>query len=244
MENISSVIVLGRSLQDVEFSVEHHPDSPSVVHLTFDEADSMTTFTDALALADNAPADATIWIHGTTPERRAAMIERGMTSNRTLLQMRMPLPAASTDIVTEPFTEADIDDFVAVNNRAFHWHPEQSGLTAEAVRADMTQPWFDANGFLLHRIDGALAGFCWTKVHHTPEALGEIYVIAVDPTFHGHGLGKAMTLAGLQWLSGLGLSTAMLYVEQDNEAAVATYAKIGFHTHRSDTLWTRTASQP
>ncbi len=203
----------------------------------------MTTFHDVLALAENAPADATVWVHGTTPERHAAMVAREMTSTRTLLQMRMPLPAASTDLVTTPFSEADIADFVAVNNRAFHWHPEQSGLTAGAVRADMAQPWFDADGFLLHRIDGELAGFCWTKVHNDPEALGEIYVIAVDPTFHGQGLGKAMTLAGLQWLNNHGLSTGMLYVESDNEAAVATYEKIGFHTHRSDTLWEQTASQ-
>lgn len=229
---------LARSLHGVEFIVEHQPGRTSVVHLTFEETDTMTTFTDALALAENAPVDAAIWIHGTTPERRAAMEARGLVSNRTLLQMRMPLPAASTDVATEPFTDADIDEFVVVNNRAFHWHPEQSGLTAEAVREDMSQPWFDADGFRLHRIDEALAGFCWTKIHSEPEALGEIYVIAVDPTFHGQGLGKALTLAGLQWLHDQGLSTGMLYVESDNVAAVATYEKIGFHIHRTDTLWT------
>jgi len=80
-------------------------------------------------------------------------------------------------------------------------------------------------------------------VHSDPEALGEIYVIAVDPAFHGQGLGKAMTLAGLQWLNEHGLSTGMLYVESDNEAAVATYEKIGFHIHRTDTLWTQTARE-
>ncbi|MEZ5167196.1 MAG: hypothetical protein R2695_12185 [Acidimicrobiales bacterium] len=28
-------------------------------------------------------------------------------------------------IGTRPFTEADLDEFVRVNNRAFSWHPEQ-----------------------------------------------------------------------------------------------------------------------
>lgn len=222
----------------MQFSLEHRPGQASVIHLTFDQTDTMTTFYDALALAENAPTGSSIWIHGTTPERQAAMAARAMTSNRTLLQMRLPLPAAPTTVQTSAFTEADIDDFVAVNNRAFQWHPEQSGLTSEAVRSDMAEAWFDADGFRLHWIDGALAGFCWTKVHDEPESLGEIYVIAVDPTFHGRGLGKAMTLAGLQWLSEHGLSTGMLYVESDNAAAVATYEKIGFHTHRTDTLWT------
>jgi len=153
--------------------------------------------------------------------------------------MRLRLPAAPTDLETSAFTAEDINQFVAVNNRAFSWHPEQSGLTAQAVRADMAQPWFDADGFRLHHIDGDLAGFCWTKVHTEPEPLGEIYVIAVDPEFHGRGLGKALTLAGLQWLAEHGLKTGMLYVESDNVSAVATYERIGFDVHRVDTLWGR-----
>lgn len=229
----------GPNLGRVEFSVEHQPGLEPVVHLTFDPDDTVTTFVDALALAENAPASADLWIHGTTDARRSILESNNLTSDRTLLQMRRPLPAAPTDLATRPFTEDDIDDFVAVNNRAFHWHPEQSGLTPAAVRRDMAQPWFRHAGFLLHHIGDELAGFCWTKIHTDPEPLGEIYVIAVDPAFHGQGLGKALTLAGLQWLATEGLSTAMLYVEADNEAAVATYEKIGFNTHRVDTLWRR-----
>lgn len=223
----------------MEFTVEQQPGRGSTVHLTFDDADTDTTFVDALALAQNAPPDAPLWIHGTTDARRKHLEAQGLTSNRTLLQLRRPLPANSTDLVTTAFTEDDIDEFVSVNNRAFHWHPEQSGLTTEAVRADMTQPWFRADGFLLHHLDDQLAGFCWTKIHTQPEPLGEIYVIAVDPAFHGRGLGQALTLAGLQWLASQGLPTGMLYVEADNDAAVATYTKIGFTTHRVDTLWER-----
>jgi mycothiol synthase len=221
----------------VEFLLERRTEMAPVVHLTFDTNDDQTTFLDALALADNAGPDASIWVHGTNDERTDLITATGRISNRTLLQMRCPLPAAGANVDTRAFTEADIDDFVAVNNRAFHWHPEQSGLTADAVRRDIAAPWFDAEGFLLHHIGGELAGFCWTKVHSEPERLGEIYVIAVDPAFHGQGLGKALTLAGLQWLSDSGLETGMLYVESDNEGAVATYRKIGFETYRTDTLW-------
>src|SRR5436305_395896 len=76
------------------------------------------------------------------------------------------------------------------------------------------QPWFDPDGFLLHERDGALAGFCWTKVHpgYDPP-LGEIYVIAVHPDFQGQGLGRALAVAGLDWLADRGLGTAMLYVD-------------------------------
>lgn len=223
----------------MEFTVERQPDHAPVVHLTFDVDEPATAVVDALSLADNVDGDPLIWVHGTTDERRMILTSRGLTSNRTLHQMRLRLPAAPTDLETSAFTAEDIDQFVAVNNRAFSWHPEQSGLTAQAVRADMAQPWFDADGFRLHHIDGDLAGFCWTKVHTEPEPLGEIYVIAVDPEFHGRGLGKALTLAGLQWLAEHGLKTGMLYVESDNVSAVATYERIGFDVHRVDTLWGR-----
>lgn len=227
----------------MEFLVETREDMAPVVHLTFEGDDrastSPDTLIDALALADNAGPEAPIWVHGTTDAHRSYLESNGFTSNRTLLQMRCPLPATPSSLDTRAFTTDDIDDFVRVNNRAFDWHPEQSGKTPEWVHAELATDWFNAQGFRLHHIDGELAGFCWTKVHTEPDALGEIYVIAVDPAFHGRGLGTQMTLAGLDWLHGAGLTTAMLYVESDNEPAVATYEKIGFTTHRTDTLWRR-----
>ena len=53
--------------------------------------------------------------------------------------------------------------------------------------------------------------------------LGEIYVIAVDPTFHGHGLGKSMVVSGIVNMSQRGIKTAMLYVDPENAAAMALY---------------------
>jgi len=224
----------------MEFVVEHRDALPPVVHLTYAPDDSIDALIDGLALAKNAGDDAPVWLHGTNAQRRAHMESTGMTSNRTLLQLRCSLPAAQPTVATRAFTQDDIDDYVRVNNRAFDWHPEQSGITAESVRTDLQSDWFDADGFRLHHIDGELAAFCWTKVHRSPEALGEIYVIAVDPAFHGKGLGTQLTLAGLDHLHEQGLTTGMLYVESDNAAAVATYDKIGFTTHRTDTLWRTT----
>jgi mycothiol synthase len=76
-----------------------------------------------------------------------------------------------------------------------------------------------------------MAAFCWTKVHPATETepkVGEIYVIAVDPDFHGCGLGKQLTLAGLEHLSNTGITTALLYVDANNAAAVSMYEQLGF----------------
>ena len=64
--------------------------------------------------------------------------------------------------------------------------------------------------------------------------LGEIYVIAVDPDFHGLGLGRALTVAGLQSLSERGIGTGMLYVDDDNTAALSLYRSLGFEDHHCD----------
>ncbi len=177
-----------------------------------------------------------LWIREVDDESDGVARRAGFVAYRDLWQLRCPLPNDPSGLATRAFTEADLDDFVRVNNRAFHWHPEQGGLTADAVRATMTEAWFDADGFrLLHDADDQLIGFCWTKIHadHDPP-LGEIYVIAIDPDQHGRGLGKPMTLAGLEWLSAQGLEHGMLYVESDNDPANATYASLGFTRHHTD----------
>jgi mycothiol synthase len=109
----------------------------------------------------------------------------------------------------------------------------------------MAEPWFEPGGLRLHEREGRLAGFCWTKIHRRPTGdLGEIYVIGVDPDFHGRGLGVPMTAAGLQWLSARGLRTGMLYVEAGNLPAIATYERLGFSVVRTDRAWAAPLTSP
>ena len=196
---------------------------------------------------------ARFWAHGDHPGARRIADRLGLPRDRELWMMRRdggagPLPArpAPPDVVIEPFrVGVDEEAVVAVNGRAFAWHPEQGAMTAADVRVREGEPWFDAAGFLLARDarSGELLGFHWTKVHErsasTPERVGEVYVVGVDPAAQGRGLGSALTLAGLHHLHGRGLDTVTLYVEGDNPAAIATYRKLGFDRIATDVSYRR-----
>ena len=213
-----------------------------VVYEGRDGATTAGILAEALAGLDDG-AGVELWIREVGAGDDDAAREHRFEPYRDLWQLRCRLPTEPSGLATRAFRVDDADDmdqFVAVNNRAFWWHPEQGGISADDARARMAEPWFDADGFRLHHLDGRLAGFCWTKIHsdHDP-ALGEIYVIAVDPDFAGRGLGRAMTLAGLEWLSGRGLTVGMLYVESDNHPANAVYRRIGFEHHHTDRAYRR-----
>ena len=166
-----------------------------------------------------------------------AMRSIGLEAQRDLWKLEVNLPPvggfeAAEGLDIRAFRVGnDEAEWVGVNNRAFAWHREQGGWTVEQVSQREAEPWFDPEGFLIHEVDGAIAGFCWTKIHddETPPA-GEIYVIGVDPAHHGKGLGRAMTVAGLRSIQSRGYDRAILYVDADNTPAAKLYESLGFTT--------------
>lgn len=197
-----------------------------------------------------------LWAHGEDHGAHALATSMGFTQSRTLLQMRrslyadLPTPTLPGGVTVRSFTPGvDDDKVLALNNRAFAHHPEQGQWTAADLQVRMNESWFDANGFLLAVANDDIVGFHWTKVHgalhhthgdkpsHTHAPIGEVYVLGIDPTMRGSGLGRALTIMGLRYLRALGLDEAMLYVESDNAAAIALYESLGFTYWDRDVLY-------
>jgi mycothiol synthase len=190
-----------------------------------------------------------LWIMKATDPDDVTAHQLGFEPERDLLQMRVPLPlpaetvASARPVSTRPFEPGrDDDNWLAINNAAFADHPEQGRWTIDDLRQHMAFDWFDLQGFLVaDRADGnGLLGSCWTKIHRTTEpVLGEIYVISVDPALHSQGWGKALTVAGLQWMAGQGVTVGMLYVTGSNAAAVRLYQSLGFTVDHVDRSYLR-----
>ncbi len=142
----------------------------------------------------------------------------------------------------------DEDAWLRVNARAFADHAEQGGMTRHDLDLRIAEPWFDASGFILiEDTRGAvptLAASHWTKILPAADPAvsptqGEVYVVGVDPAYQGLGLGRAVTVLGLAHLRERGVTEAMLYVEADNVAAVATYSRLGFTRFAVDVMYSR-----
>jgi mycothiol synthase len=173
----------------------------------------------------------------------------GFVRSRVLLQMRRDLagelPEAQwpAGMVVRTFKPgADEAAWLAVNAAAFATHPEQGRWRMADLEQRESQDWFDPHGFFLAEHDGKLVGFHWTKVHRDERPpIGEVYVVGVLPEAGGQGLGRALTLAGLHHLQGLGLGSVLLYVDESNVAARKTYERLGFSRWATDVMYSRHA---
>jgi mycothiol synthase len=187
------------------------------------------------------------WLRDAPPERHDLARSLGLRPARRVRQMRVPLPldprhrpaVEPLDGVRAFRPGTDDAEWLEVNRAAFAEHPDQGQMTKEDLAGRVGEDWFDPQGFLIHTgEDGRIDGFCWTKEHAGSQPpMGEIYVIGVRPDAHGGGLGKQLTVAGLDHLAHRGYRVGMLYVEADNAPALRLYERLGFTLHHEDVAY-------
>lgn len=231
---------------------EHLGTLELVVHPEYRNSGIGTALADKLSAA--IPAGAVrAWSHGNHEGATRLAEKHDFEVQRELYRLRLVNSATMPEVslpegVTIRGFEPGVDEeaWLAANAAAFAHHPEQGSLTRADLDARMEEDWFDPAGFLMAVDDsGKLLGYHWTKVHpalHSPttgdhEAVGEVYVVGVVPEAQGSGLGKALTIAGINYLREQGLHAVMLYVDADNTAAVALYRKLGFTKWDVDVMY-------
>jgi mycothiol synthase len=195
-----------------------------------------------------------VWAHGALPAARRLAASAGLEASRKLHLMARPLTPEDARPVGPPegfrvetFADRqDVDEWVHLNAAAFSGHPEQGRLTRDDFAARAAEGWFDPAG-LLYLVDVSApegappAAFHWTKID--PESagpgVGEVYVVGVHPAHQGRGLSGPLTRLGLAHLAAKGCTEVVLYVDGENDRALATYRATGFADRQVDLLFVR-----
>lgn len=196
-----------------------------------------------LALTGTSRVEA--WSHSDHPAAAKIAARLGIPRERELRIMSRPtsLPLAEPTIPDgvriRTFKPTDEEALLEVNAHAFAHHPEQGHMTSEDFRERVNESWFDANGLFLavpeDPADPSILGFHWTKVHRDENPpYGEVYVVATNPKAAGRGLGNVLTNVGLRHLATQGVDEVILYVDGDNDPAIAVYDRQGFTAVRTE----------
>ena len=144
-----------------------------------------------------------------------------------------PIPVIEHSHTLRTFNPATHkQQWLDLNNTIFAHHPDQGNWAMADLENRMAEHWFDADGFFLAAQDESIIGFCWTKIHDdfvNQDPIGELYVIGVHPDYSHKGMGRAVSIAAMNYLVGKGLKQSMLYVDADNEKGLALYKSLGFN---------------
>lgn len=99
------------------------------------------------------------------------------------------------------------------------WRESQRGAVARAC-ADLPV-W-------VAELDGVVVGFVAVQLHRE-DLMGEIHMVAVDPSHQGRGVAARLTDLAVGWMAEQGMTTAMVETGGDpgHAPARATYARAG-----------------
>ncbi|MDA3146421.1 mycothiol synthase [Leucobacter sp. UCMA 4100] len=192
------------------------------------------------------------WAHGENPAASHMLASRGFSPVRTLLRLELPgekLAEVSVRPLADGLTLETYDsantrhgsDLIGVNARAFASHPEQGQLTLAEFEQTTCEAWFDPKDLFLVYEGETLLAFSWIKTTRSVSGAveTELYVIGVDPEAAGRGLGTTLLGITMARMAEHRPERVTLYVEGDNEPALALYRHALFTTALRSTQWLR-----
>lgn len=108
--------------------------------------------------------------------------------------------------------------------------------TVEEICYLLDTSWCRPDGILYINNSQGNVGYCWTMDHPTERDKGYIRMMGINPRYRGRGLGKAILLAGIEYLMQNGIKEIELSVDGRNHIARRLYQSVGFRRNRV-TLW-------
>jgi ribosomal protein S18 acetylase RimI-like enzyme len=121
---------------------------------------------------------------------------------------------------------ASMEDVLGPSGVFARFYPDWRDAQAKAVLAACTDPELDV---WVAAADATVVGFVAVKLDR-PASLGEIHMIAVDPSAQRQGIGSALTAFALERIKEAGMAVAMVETGGDPGHAPArrTYERAGF----------------
>ncbi|MDA8361818.1 MAG: N-acetyltransferase [Gammaproteobacteria bacterium] len=115
----------------------------------------------------------------------------------------------------------DLESLMALERRCFA--PHEGLFQRRQIKHLLTSAkaaWF---------VYGEYWGACCMLISANGRARwGRLYSLAVDPAHRQHGIGRALVLAGLQWLTVQHIDQCRAEVKAGNESARRLYESLGF----------------
>ena len=174
-----------------------------------------------------------------SPMAKALLTKMGFTFIRRFLELRMNLSKALLPEISRiaqlcrPLRPGEEEGLTQLQNRSFTGSWGYNDNTVEEIIYRISLPNCSPGDVILAFESDKPIGHCWTRINswknEAPgEGTGRIYMLGVDPTHRGRGLGRQLLLVGLSYLKSKGLHVVELTVDSENKAACALYESVGF----------------
>ena len=131
-----------------------------------------------------------------------------------------------------------------IENGSFRDEWEFTPIELCEIEGFVRSPSLRADGILYATYQGQVAGECRNWINEEQrtappeEKSGGVWCLCVHPQHRRRGLGRALLLAGVQWLRQQGMTSATLAVDGANDRAKHLYETAGSITRRTD-VWYR-----
>ena len=124
-----------------------------------------------------------------------------------------------------------------LQNAAFGEHWGFCPNTVEEISARVRFKRCDPEGIVFIVENGRVAGYNWTlRASTDTKSIGWIAMTGVHPDYRGRGLGRAVVVAGIDYLKSKDVDGVELEVDSENKPATGLYLGLGFR-QLGQTAW-------